>query len=202
MSALARILPDGYWQFLRSWLDAPLAVGAVAPSGKPLARKLALQIEAGQRVVELGPGTGIVTREILARGVAPADLYLIERCHGFADMLERRFPGVSVVTGDATEAQPALAEIEGRVDIILSGLPLTLFSREQKARLLQRCLQLLGPGGALIQFTYRGRCPLSRRELEQHGLRARCTGFVALNMPPASVYRIVRQDDGAGNTGS
>ncbi len=52
---------------------------------------------------------------------------------------------------------------------------------------------MLKPNGALYQFTYGGRCPLDRRQLEQAGLRARCLGFIALNMPPAFVYRIARE---------
>ena len=198
MTALARIIPDSYRQFLRSWIEAPLAVGAVAPSGRPLARLMTRDLKPGQRVVELGPGTGTVTREILAQGIAPGDLYLIERCRGFAEMLERAFPGSNVLSGDATEPQPALAALAGRIDLILSGLPLTLFSRAQKARLLTQCRTLLGEQGALIQFTYGGRCPLDRRLLAEHGLEARCIGLIALNMPPAFVYRIARPLAGDG----
>jgi phospholipid N-methyltransferase len=71
-------------------------------------------------------------------------------------------------------------------------LPLVLFGRAQKSRLLQGAFELLGERGALYQFTYGGRCPLDRRQLEAHGLDARILGFVALNMPPAFVYRIAR----------
>jgi len=194
MGPVQRILPAPYWRFLRSWLDAPFAVGAVAPSGRPLARLLAREIRAGDRVVELGPGTGTVTREVLARGVAPDELVLIERCHGFADLLELDFPGVSVVRGDATLPQTAAALVPGSFDAVVSGLPLVLFGREQKSRLLSQCLAWLRPGGALYQFTYGGRCPLDRRQLDEHGLAARILGFTAFNMPPAFVYRIARKD--------
>ena len=181
-----------YGRFLRSWLNDPLAVGALTPSGRPLARCIAREVAPGHRVVELGPGTGIVTREILARGVHPRDLVLVERCEGFAEHLEREHPAVTVLRGDATEPQHGLAALRGSVDCIVSGLPLVLFSREQKTRLLEECFRLLRERGALIQFTYGGRCPVARRDLERQGLVAKCVGFIALNMPPAFIYRIAR----------
>jgi phospholipid N-methyltransferase len=192
MNARQGSISGAYAQFLRSWLDDPFAVGAVAPSGKPLARMLTREIAPGSRVIELGPGTGTVTREIIARGVAAEDLFLIERCPGFADLLERDYPGTSVVRGDATLPQDALASSSGSFDAIVSGLPLVLFSREQKASLLGESFRLLSVRGALYQFTYGGRCPVDRRELKQRGLEARCIGFIARNMPPAFVYRIAR----------
>jgi phospholipid N-methyltransferase len=192
MAERQRLLPAAYGRFLRSWLSDPLAVGAVAPSGKSLARCVAREIRPGDRVVELGPGTGTVTREILARGVRPEDLSLIERCPGFAELLEREYGGVRVLRGDATEPQESLSGLHGRVDLVVSGLPLVLFSREQRDRLLAESFRLLRRDGAMIQFTYGGRCPVGRRELERQGLVARCIGFVAFNVPPAFIYRIAR----------
>lgn len=192
MSELERTLPGGYRRFLMSWLDDPLAVGAVAPSGRSLARVMTRDLKFGDRVVELGPGTGTLTRAILARGVAEEDLTLLERCPGFADLLARDFPRATVVRGDATIPQDGLAAHQGAIDCIVSGLPLVLFSREQKHRLLLQTVPLLKPCGALYQFTYGGRCPLDRGQLRQHELEARCVGFIPLNMPPAFVYRIAR----------
>jgi phospholipid N-methyltransferase len=192
-----RVASAAYSRFLRSWLNDPLAVGAVAPSGRSLARSMSRELSPGDRVVELGPGTGIVTREILARGVRPSDLVLIERCEDFAGHLEREHPSVKVLRGDATESQEGLAPLRGTIDFVVSGLPLLLFSREQKTRLLEQCFGLLREGGALIQFTYGGRCPVGRRELECQGLVAKCIGFIALNMPPAFIYRIARAGSAA-----
>ena len=192
MSGRQRPASAAYSRFLRSWLNDPLAVGALAPSGRTLARSMSRELAPGHRVVELGPGTGVVTREILARGVRPRDLVLVERCAGFAEHLEREHPAVTVVRGDATLRQDGLASLRGTIDYIVSGLPLVLFSREQKERLLEECFGLLREGGALIQFTYGGRCPVARRDLESRGLVAKCIGFIALNMPPAFIYRIAR----------
>ncbi|HEY5667170.1 MAG TPA: methyltransferase domain-containing protein [Gammaproteobacteria bacterium] len=188
-----RIGRGSYRRFLRSWLDDPFAVGAVAPSGRPLARLMTREVGPGDRILELGPGTGTVTREILARGVAEDEIYLLERCRGFADLLERNFPRATVVHGDAATRQRDLEACTGTFDCVISGLPLVLFNREQKQSLMREAFRLLQPDGAFYQFTYGGRCPLDRRQLERAGLQARCIGFIALNMPPAFVYRIDRE---------
>jgi len=193
MSDLQGTFPGSYRRFLRSWFDDPFSVGAVAPSGRPLARMMTRELGPGDRVVEFGPGTGTLTREILARGVAEPDLYLLERCEGFADHLEKNYPRATVIRGDAITRHPALAVHRGTIDFIISGLPLVLFSREQKFRLLRNAFRLLNDSGAFFQFTYGGRCPVDRRQLERNGLEARCVGFIALNMPPAFVYRISRK---------
>jgi phosphatidylethanolamine/phosphatidyl-N-methylethanolamine N-methyltransferase len=193
MSELLGNIGGSYRRFIRSWLEDPFSVGAVAPSGRPLARIMTRELAAGHRVVELGPGTGTFTRQILTRGVVERDLILIERCPGFADLLEQRFPAATVLRGDATARQEGLVPHRGAIDFVISGLPLVLFSREQKHRLLREAFRLLTPSGALYQFTYGGRCPVERRQLERSGLEARCIGFIALNMPPAFVYRIARK---------
>jgi len=190
MAESERIGRGSYRRFLKSWLDDPLAVGAVAPSGRPLARMMTRELGVGDRVLELGPGTGTLTREILARGVAECDLFLLEQCRRFAEMLEQSFPRATVLHGDATARQAGLIPFRGSFDSIVSGLPLVLFSREQKHRLLREAFRLLKPTGAFYQFTYGGRCPLDKRQLERSGLQERCVGFIALNMPPAFVYRI------------
>ena len=90
-------------RFLRSWLEDPLRVGAVSPSGRALARMMARYVDpqAPGPVIELGPGTGSMTRALLERGVAPERLFLIEFDPNFCKLLKERFPGVNVIEGDA-----------------------------------------------------------------------------------------------------
>lgn len=184
--------PAQFGRFVLSWINDPRAVGAVAPSGRALGKLMVSEIRPGARVMELGPGTGTVTRAILDRGVAVRDLYLLERCPRFTPTLRREFSGATVIEGDATIRHDVLDEIRGSVDFVISGLPLVLFSSAQKRALLQRCFELLTPTGALYQFTYGIRCPLRRRLLAELGLRASRIGIAALNVPPAFVYRVDR----------
>src|SRR5205085_8776905 len=91
------------WAFLKGFLARPWRVASPIPSGRRLARKIAEQIDPqpGGSVLELGPGTGAVTRAIRAHGVAEADLVLIESDPQFVAVLKRAFPLAHVVEGDA-----------------------------------------------------------------------------------------------------
>jgi phospholipid N-methyltransferase len=193
LGSLQQYYATEFRSFLRCWIDDPRAVGAVAPSGRALARLMTAQLRPGARVLELGPGTGTVTRAILDRGVLPRDLYLLERSPRFAAMLGESFPDATVVLGDATHEHAMLAPLSGTFDFVVSGLPLVLFSATQKRTLLGRAFELLSEAGSLYQFTYGLRCPIRRNLLADSGLAASRIGTVALNVPPAFVYRITRR---------
>lgn len=195
---MASAQPDrapGYGRFFKGWMQDPLSVGALAPSGRSLAKLMTAELYCGARVLELGAGTGNVTEAILNAGVQPSDLYLVDRCEDFVAVLEHRFAGTNCINADALALAKHLAELRGSFDFIVSGLPLMLFSRRQKLRLLLQCFELLRPEGALEQFTYAGRCPVSRRALDALGLAATRVGVAARNLPPAFVYRIERCRD-------
>ena len=149
-------------------------------------------LRSGARVIELGAGTGTVTEALLRTGVRPEDLYLLERNEAFFDILARRFPRCPLVAADALELEERFAASLGSFDFVVSGLPLLLFSPEQKTRLFEQIFKVLGPAGAYQQFTYGARCPIDRATRERLGLKRTLLGFAALNIPPAFVYRFSR----------
>jgi phospholipid N-methyltransferase len=190
ISQLQRHTADDFGRFLKSWIQNPLAVGAVAPSGRLLAKLMATDLHRGARVLELGAGTGTLTAAILGSGVAPEDLTLVERDSEFVQILRRRFAACEVLQGDATALDALIGERAGTFDFVVSGLPLLLFSPEQKRALLARARDALRPGGCLHQFTYAGRCPIGRDLRRSLGLEASLLGVAAFNLPPAFVYRL------------
>src|SRR5690348_11215160 len=100
-------------RFLHNWMRTPVSIGAVLPSSRLLARLMTADLRPGARVMELGAGTGSVTRAILDSGVRPEDLYLVERNEEFAAILRRRFPRSPVLHTDVcslTDYAPALPE--------------------------------------------------------------------------------------------
>src|SRR5271155_356423 len=103
-------------RFLKSLVAAPRLTGAVAPSGRALARAMAAAIGSPTQglVVELGPGTGPVTQSLIETGVLPERLVLVEYDPGFCRMLERRFGGVRVIQGDAYDLSRTLASFAGQ----------------------------------------------------------------------------------------
>ncbi len=180
--------------FFLNWLQDPIGVGAVAPSGRSLAKLMTTGLREGTRVVELGAGTGTVTQAILDRGVVPEHLCVVEQNPQFAALLERRFPRCEVVVGDAVSLTEHLSGAAGAFDFVISGLPLLLFSRDQKRRLLEESFSVLSPAGRFHQFTYAVRCSVGRDVLDELGLRKSLIGISPLNLPPAFVYRMERDD--------
>ena len=88
--------------FGREWLKAPLRVGAIRPSSARLADAISVGLGSHSGpVIELGPGNGVMTRAILARGVAPECLATIELGTRFAEALRARHPDIRVIQGDA-----------------------------------------------------------------------------------------------------
>ena len=176
------------FRFLRSLIEKPLTVGAVAPSGKALARVMANYVDPGVSgpIVELGPGTGPVTEALVERGIDQGRLTLVEYDPEFCRHLRQRFPGVHVVQGDAYNLKHTLAGVlHEPAAAFVSGLP--LFNKPLKMRLdlLDQAFTLMKSDAPFVQFTYHAISPIPR----SHGrVRAEASGRVWRNIPPARVW--------------
>ena len=185
---------DGFRFFLQ-WLRRPGQVGAVIPSGPALAAALAAEIdaEAPGAVVELGPGTGRVTRALLEVGVEPGQLVAIERDASFCNLLRERFPAVRIVSGKARTLEPLLRRLGvGPVKAVVSSLPLLSMTGEHRRAVLSQIAAVLGAEGVLVQYTYGMAAPVPPdlgAELDLIGER---TTWVLANLPPAAVWRYRR----------
>ncbi|MHB1541573.1 MAG: class I SAM-dependent methyltransferase [Steroidobacteraceae bacterium] len=179
--------------FLRAGLRDPRRVSAVAPSGRALARLMTSEIVAGNGpVIELGPGTGAITRALLDRGVPERHLALIELDPQLAVMLRSRFPAARVLAIDAGRLRRVDPFDGCAAGSVVSGLPLLSLRDREIMSILSGAFRRLRYGGAFYQFTYGLRCPVPRRILKRLGLRAQRMGWVVSNIPPAAVYRIER----------
>ena len=178
-----------FWQ---SFLGNPRRVAALAPSSAALARLITSEIDASKApVLELGPGTGIFTQALIARGVPESRLVLVEAGGEFADRLALRFPAARVLTMDA--ARLATLSRHVRPGAVVSGLPLLSMSPRKVTAILDGAFSLMAPRAAFYQFTYSWRCPVPRPVLDRLGLKATRIGSTFANLPPASVYRITRR---------
>lgn len=179
--------------FGREWLKAPLRVGAIRPSSERLAEAITAGISPDTGpVVELGPGTGVMTRAILARGVAPRNLAAIELGTRFAEALRAKHPDIHVIQGDAGDVARIAPFEPGTVGHVVCGLPLISLPGDLVERILIGSFELLRPSGAFTLFTYGPRCPERGAALMRHGLRAKKTSRTLRNLPPAVVYEIRR----------
>jgi phosphatidylethanolamine/phosphatidyl-N-methylethanolamine N-methyltransferase len=185
---------DGLRFFLR-WLRRPSRVGAVVPSGQALAQALAAEIEVGApgAVIDLGAGTGRVTRALLDTGIAADDLLVVEREAAFCELLASRFPEARVVRGDARTLEPLLTRAGvGPVKAVVSSLPLLSLPNADRRAVLSQAFAVLGPDGVLVQYTYGPAAPVPPELRIELGLVGERTGWVLANLPPAAVWRYRR----------
>ena len=190
--------PAGTGLFLKRWLRQPLAMGALIPSGRLLAEALARKTVSalGDRlghVVELGAGTGKVTKALLAAGIEPHRLALIERDSELARFLRGHFQGPQVIEGNAAML-PGLLVANGieKVAAVVSSLPLLSLPAEVVNGIVQGVFEALPPGGAMIQFTYGPKSPMPRNLTERLGLKAESGSRIWRNVPPAVVWTFRR----------
>lgn len=179
--------------FLRSLLGNPLRVGAVAPSSGALARLIASQVSlrSGEAILELGAGTGSVTTALLEIGVPRDRLYVIELDQRLHAYLQKRFPGVTVLRGNAADARELVPPHRiGRISTVVSSLPLRPMKFATQQTIIDAVFDVLVPGGAMLQYTYPPGRPLPAARL---GLTIECAGRIFWNLPPASVWRITRK---------
>jgi phosphatidylethanolamine/phosphatidyl-N-methylethanolamine N-methyltransferase len=179
---------DDEARFLKTWFDKPLVTGAVSPSSKALARKMASYVEPESigPVVELGPGTGPVTEALIARGVAEERLVLVEYNPAFCALLAKRYPRATIVQGDAYALETVVApHLKQPAAAVVSSLP--LFTKPEKLRLalLDSAFSLLAPGAPFIQFTYAAVSPMPRKGAR---FEAHVSPRVWKNLPPACVW--------------
>jgi phosphatidylethanolamine/phosphatidyl-N-methylethanolamine N-methyltransferase len=185
-------LPDGA-RFLKSWVERPLQIGAVQPSGRALARTMASYVDPSLKgpVIEIGPGTGPVTAALLRRGIAPERLVLVEYSPEFCTLLRERHPGPSVVEGDAYAIAKTLAPLHLEPAIaVVSSLPLLTRPVAQRLDLLRQCFALSRPEAPFIQFTYGAAAPIPERGEDYVATPSR---RIWLNIPPARVWAYRRR---------
>jgi phosphatidylethanolamine/phosphatidyl-N-methylethanolamine N-methyltransferase len=140
-------------------------------------------------IVELGPGTGPVTQALLARGVAPERLVLVEFEPSFCHLLAKKFPGVKVVRGDAYRLRETLAgQIDAKPSAIVSSLPLLTQPEAARLSLLRQAFDLMGPDGRFIQFTYGVKSPVPSHVGGSLHLKTQSLAPIWLNLPPARIY--------------
>ena len=184
--------------FLKRWLRRPFAVGAVVPSGRRLAEAMARTTYAEMKgreghVIELGAGTGEVTKALLGAGIPADRLALVERDPELASFLRRHFAGPRIVEGDAARLPKILSEQGiGSVSAVVSSLPLLSLPADVVRGIVEGVFDALPRGGALVQFTYGPAQPVPRSLSQSLRLVGTRGPRIWRNMPPAVVWTFRR----------
>ena len=173
-----------YGEFLTGLLRDPCAVAAPTPSGRTLSAAIAAKVDplrAGL-VLELGPGTGVVTEALIRRGIAPDRILAIEHNSYFAQLCAARFADVKVVLGDAFAFERYLPD-QTQIAAVVCGIPLLNFPVAARRSLIERALAIQGKAGRFIQLSYGWKPPVATIYDEPPART-----FVWRNLPPAHVW--------------
>lgn len=176
-------------KFLSTFFKERKQVGAVAPSSRFLVKKMCDKIDftKSKIIVELGPGTGVFTTEILKRASADSKIFVIELNDNFYELLTQKIqdPRVILVKASADQLDLILEE-HGviQVDAILSSLPLAVIPDQTKKKILIKAYESLRCGGVYVQYQY----SLASKRLIKMCFPKMKISFTSINLPPAFIY--------------
>lgn len=187
-------------KFLKEFLTQPSKIGAVAPTSERLCRKMIDGVDFGacSAIVEYGPGTGVLTDQIVPNLKRGCTFFAIELNPTLAQIWRGRHPGRTLYTDSASNIA-SLCEREGveKIDVIFSGLPWASFPEPLQREILDATLPMLKPGGKLITFAYQvGRfTPAGRRFaklVRTYFSKIEHSEMVWRNIPPGFVIRATK----------
>jgi phosphatidylethanolamine/phosphatidyl-N-methylethanolamine N-methyltransferase len=179
-------------RFFKGWIDGPKQVGAIIPTSSVTAKRMASIIDttSGLPVLELGPGTGVITKAILKTGIEPQNLVSIEYSTDFYQHLMKTFEGVHFINGDAFDLDRTLDTLKHqKFDCVICAIPMLSFPMERRIELLEDLLDRVPAGRPVMQITY---SPVSPIIAKPERYKIKHYDFVMRNIPPAQLWTYTR----------
>lgn len=177
--------------FILEFIRSPKTVGAICPCSKKLAYKVAeyATFTKNEFVLEIGAGTGCITESLLAKGVNPNKLILIEQSATLVAHLKNKFPSLTVIQGDAANLVDILPQaVKSNVGCIVSSIPMLSLPKDTVRAVVNQIRIILRSRGLFIQYTY----GVSKKTLPFcDGFKASLAKIVWFNVPPARVIKFV-----------
>ncbi|MBR4597934.1 MAG: methyltransferase domain-containing protein [Opitutales bacterium] len=173
--------------FTSRFFSKPRFTGSILPSSRYLGRKMAAlaNLDAQKITVELGPGTGAITSQLLSRGIPQENLYCVEFDSELCRIIKRRFPKVNVINASAENLSGIFAGKEAQICAVVSSLPLLSLPQKSVEKILFEIQEVLPSGSRFVQFTYKlNRDP---RRIPLPKMRHLNCAKVYMNFPPARV---------------
>lgn len=182
--------------FLSAFMRSPRSVGSIAPSSPALGRVIARNIDPSKPgvIVELGGGTGSISRALLENGIPAERLIVLERDPDLYRHLCREVPQAHVVHGDALDLHAILARMGvAQVNSVVCCIPMLTLPPELQHDLYRVAFDAMAPGGEIFQYTYGIGCPVARKALSKLNAQGKPVNVVLMNIPPATVWRFTRE---------
>lgn len=179
--------------FMQRVLRNPRQLGAVLPSSRHLCALLARHafVDDDSPIIELGGGSGALTRALMEAGIRPSRIYVIELDLTLANYLKSALPGVTVIHGDAARLREILpADVLGKVRRVISGIPMINLPEAVRRKILESCFDIMAVDGAYLQYTY---SPLSSINHKTYQLKKKRLGTSFFNLPPATVWQYTKE---------
>lgn len=176
-------------EFFKGFLRNPREVASVIPSSRFLTRRVLEcgEVAAAKVIIELGPGTGVLTQQILARMPKDAKLIAVEINRDFAGLLEKQFPDprFTVFHGCATDLENALAKAgASKADLVVSGIPFSTLERGVGRATAEAARRVLSDEGRFVAYQFRSH--VARIAEPVFGPAETHSGF--WNIPPMKIY--------------
>ena len=185
--------------FAKQTLKTPTSIGAIAPSSRHVANTVVslANLHTAKTVVELGPGSGVFTEQIVSRLDTDSVFFAVELNQVFVQATRNRCPKAQVYHDTAQSIKKYLNKHNvDSCDCIVSSLPWTIFEPAQQDALLDTLSSVLAPGGCFVSIVYLGAKTRRRGRhfidsLPRHFKTTYKAKTVWQNVPPTQIYRCV-----------
>ncbi len=178
--------------FALGYLRNPRRVGAIAPASKALAQAILHEVLRAepQVLIEVGAGTGAITRGLLPALGRVERFMVIERDPRFAQLLRKSFPDLEVLNHCATRLDALDVGKQSSVTVV-SSLPLLSMPRDEAHGCIDAMVALVEsrPGSRIIQYTYASPHLRPFKDIPI-GWRWRRAASIWANLPPATVWTL------------
>jgi phosphatidylethanolamine/phosphatidyl-N-methylethanolamine N-methyltransferase len=185
--------------FFSQCLKHPLQMGTAAPISHRLASQAANFVDQNGIVIELGAGTGRLTRALLKKGVKPENLWLIELDATLCTFLEKTLPFLPecaqklphIIHGDATNLEELIPpSLHGRVATVISSIPFMYLKESVRQDIADASFRVMPPKTPMYHVTYNPKSPLAfANDLVQKRVVS-----LWFNLPPAFVWQYQKKE--------
>lgn len=183
--------------FIANSLKNLKTVGTIFPCSPASARKMTEPIDfrTATVLVELGGGTGAITKEILRNMRPDARLIVFEMNPEFAESLRRLNDTRMTVVQDSAEHLEKYMREHGLkdADAVISTLPFVIIEERLRNDIMEAVMRILRPGGHFIQIQY---SLITKKEMKSKFKNLRID-FTPFNLPPSFFYIVTKERDAA-----